>query len=256
MPISPEVDLPGSDVRKPNVSVFLSRTVYEQQYVRTLFDAIAHRYDFLNHFLSSGFDILWRKKVVKLMQPYRPGVILDLATGTADLAIEEARLPVERIFGVDISRTMLSIGAEKVRKRDLQQIITLEEGEAESLRFDDCSIDAVSVAFGVRNFRDLTLGLSEMLRVLRPGGVAFILEFSQPRLFPFKQLYYWYLQRILPLLGGFISRNREAYQYLHNTVREFPDGEKFLSILQGVGFKNCRNTPFTLGIVTIYEAHK
>lgn len=256
LPDSSEVDPRSSDVRTPDVPVPLSRTVYEQRHVRALFDGIAYRYDFLNHFLSSGFDFYWRKKVISLLKASRPKLILDVATGTADMAIEAARLPVEHIFGVDISGEMLKIGREKVRKKRLQNLVTLKEGAAENLPFEESGVDAVTVAFGVRNFEDLGRGLSEIFRVLRPEGVAFVLEFSQPRRAPVKQLYRIYLHRILPFLGGLISKNPEAYRYLPSTVKEFPDGQEFLSVLERAGFENCRCIPLTAGIVTIYEAHK
>lgn len=255
-PISPETDLLGSDVRNPKDSAPRSRRVYEQRYVRSLFDSIASRYDLLNHVLSYGFDYLWRRKVVKLLASYRPRTILDLATGTADLAIAEARLPLEHVVGVDLSKEMLRVAAEKVRKYHLQELISLEEGVAEHLRFDDNSFDAVTVAFGVRNFTDLARGLSEMHRVVRPGGVILVLEFSEPTVSPLRLLYHLYLHHVLPLVGGLISRNREAYRYLPRTVGEFPSGELFTSLLTETGFTQTRSYPLTFGIATIYEGHK
>jgi demethylmenaquinone methyltransferase/2-methoxy-6-polyprenyl-1,4-benzoquinol methylase len=167
------------------------RHVYEQTFVRSLFDSIAHRYDFLNHVLSSGIDILWRRRAIQLLQPFQPKHILDVATGTADLALEAVKLNPEHMIGIDISPKMLDIGRRKIRARKLEQRITLESGEAEHLRFESGSFDSVMAAFGVRNFTNLELGLKEFYRVLRIGGCAMILEFSQPKQFPIKQMFHF-----------------------------------------------------------------
>jgi demethylmenaquinone methyltransferase / 2-methoxy-6-polyprenyl-1,4-benzoquinol methylase len=233
-----------------------NRHVYEQTFVRSLFDSIAHRYDFLNHTLSSGVDILWRRRAITMLQPFRPKQILDVATGTADLAIEAARLNPDQIFGIDISPKMLEIGRRKVRSRKLEQLITLESGEAEHLRFESGSFDAVIAAFGVRNFANLELGLKEFYRVLRTGGSAMILEFSKPKRFPIKQLFHVYSQYCLPLLGGIVSNNRSAYEYLPSTVAEFPDGEEFCALLRSAGFTTAVCFPQTFGIASIYIAKK
>ncbi len=232
------------------------RRTYEHEYVRSLFDGIAPRYDFLNHFLSYGIDILWRKKAIQLLGAYKPRTILDIATGTGDLAIEAARLQPEHIFGVDISPAMLAIGRSKIAQRHLEPVISFHEGQAEHLQFPDHSMDAVMVAFGVRNFSNLEQGLAEMHRVLKSQGVGMILEFSQPRKTPLKQLYGFYFRRILPLLGGLVSKSREAYEYLPSTVAQFPDGEGFLKILENAGFRDARQYPLTFGIATIYLATK
>lgn len=231
------------------------RTVYEQQYVRQLFDRIAPRYDLLNHLLSSGIDILWRKRAIKLLRPYGPKRILDVATGTADLALEAMNLQPDSIRGIDIAPQMLKIGREKILRKNMSHRITLEEGSAESLPFRDGAFDAVTVAFGVRNFSNLQQGLSEMHRVLKPSGVAMILEFSNPRKAPLRQLYRFYFRYILPRIGGLISRSREAYSYLPSTVAEFPDGEDFCSILRSVGFTTVEIFSLSAGIATIYLAH-
>ena len=231
------------------------RTVYEEEYVRQLFDTIAPRYDLLNHILSSGIDILWRKKAIRLLRAYQPKRILDVATGTADLAMEAARLKPDSILGIDIAPQMLKIGREKIRRKNLGHRITLEVGSAETLPVPDKSFDAVTVAFGVRNFSNLKQGLSEMRRVLKSGGVAMILEFSLPRRAPIKQLYRFYFRQILPWIGGWISRSKEAYRYLPSTVAQFPDGEEFCTILRSVGFTGIKTFPLTLGIATIYLAH-
>lgn len=232
------------------------RTTYEHAYVRRLFDVIAPRYDFLNHLLSLSFDVQWRKKAIDLLAPYKPRKILDVATGTADLAIEAARLQPAEVRGVDLSREMLNIGSEKIVRRGLQHIITLEEGSAEELHHADGSFDAVTVAFGIRNFSSLDTGLAQMYRVLRPGGVAVILEFSRPREAPFKHVYGFYFKRILPVVGGLLSRSRTGYEYLPRTVDQFPDGEELVSHLEAVGFANPRSCSVTRGIATIYIADK
>jgi demethylmenaquinone methyltransferase / 2-methoxy-6-polyprenyl-1,4-benzoquinol methylase len=232
------------------------RHTYRQEHVRSLFDSIAYRYDFLNHALSSGIDVLWRRRAVRLLRELHPRRILDVATGTADLAIETAWLNPEQVIGVDISKKMLEIGRVKISKKNLENIIALEYGEAEHLRFESGSFDLVMTAFGVRNFENLELGLREFHRVLRSGGRTMILEFSMPRRFPVKQLYLFYSQHLLPLLGGLISRNRSAYEYLPSTISEFPDGKEFCKCLMNAGFTNALWHPQTFGIVTIYTAVK
>lgn len=232
------------------------RRMYEHSYVRSLFNRIAPHYDFLNHFLSAGLDILWRKKAVDLLREYEPKTVLDVATGTADLALEAAKLNAVRIYGVDISPAMLEFARNKIEQHGLSHTITLEEGTAEHLRFPDDTFDAVMVGFGIRNFSDLEQGLQEMFRVLRPGGAIMILEFSKPRHAPFKQVYSFYFRHILPRLGGAISKSREAYQYLPSTVESFPDGEHLVRILTGEGFVGTYYLPLTLGIATIYVAEK
>jgi len=233
-----------------------NRHVYEQKFVRSLFDSIAHRYDFLNHALSSGIDIIWRRRAIQLLQPFLPKQILDVATGTGDLAIEAVRLNPEQIIGVDISPKMLEICRQKIKSRKLENLIAIESGEAEQLRFESGSFDVVMSAFGVRNFTDLELGLKEFYRVIRTGGCAMILEFSKPKRFPIKQMFNFYLKYILPLLGGIISNNRSAYEYLPNTVSEFPDGKDFCDILRSAGFSATTCYPQTFGIASIYIAKK
>jgi demethylmenaquinone methyltransferase / 2-methoxy-6-polyprenyl-1,4-benzoquinol methylase len=232
------------------------RRVYRQAQVRSLFDSIAHRYDFLNHTLSSGIDILWRKRIIRFLQQLHPRRILDVATGTADLAIEATRLNPEQIIGIDISIKMLEIARTKILRKKLTKIITLEPGEAENLQFESASFDVVMTAFGVRNFENLELGLREFHRVLRSGGTAMILEFSKPRRSPMKQLYRIYSRYFIPMLGGIISRNRLAYEYLPSTIKEFPDGEEFCKILLNAGFTSANWYPQTFGIASIYMAIK
>lgn len=221
-----------------------------------MFNNIAGNYDFLNHFLSAGIDRRWRKRVIKILKAKQPARILDVATGTADLAIAETALPATEIVGVDIADQMLDIGREKLKKKGLTARVTLENGDSENLRFKDGSFDAVTVAFGVRNFEDLDKGLREMYRILDHNGTAVILEFSRPRHFPVKQLYSFYFRYILPLLGRIISRHNSAYTYLPESVGNFPDGRDFLDHLQQAGFTHCTHQPLTFGIATVYVGNK
>ncbi len=234
----------------------LTVTQGKKQQVRTMFNKIAHRYDFLNHFLSAGIDHSWRRKAVGLLGRAHPATILDVATGTADLAIEAVRIGPERIVGIDIADDMLEIGRKKIGKKGLASVITLESGDSEALRFDAHTFDAAMVAFGVRNFEDLEKGLSEMHRVLKPGGMILVLEFSKPGKFPIKQLYNFYFRYILPTLGRLISGDKGAYTYLPDSVGAFPAGQEFLDILAKVGFREGRHIPLTFGIASIYQGLK
>ena len=234
----------------------LRRRTYEQTYVRSLFDSIAYRYDALNHILSSGIDILWRRRAVNLLKPLRPRLILDVATGTADFAIAAARIHPEHITGIDISPKMLERGKNKISAKHLDNLITLEIGEAEHLRFPPESFDAVTAAFGVRNFSDLEMGLSEFHRILRRKGAAVILEFSTPAHVPAALIYRFYINRILPRIGGWLTRSRSAYEYLPSTMSEFPDSPAFSKLLLSAGFGTVRCFPQTFGIATIYLAIK
>lgn len=224
--------------------------------VRTMFDSIAPRYDFLNHFLSAGIDRRWRKKLVKLLATASPQKVLDVATGTADLAIAAASLTGAEITGIDISGEMLRIGTAKVKNLNLQNRITLSLADSQALPFRNDSYDAVMVAFGVRNFSDLALGLREMNRILRPSGKAFILEFSRPRAFPVKQLYSFYFTRLLPLIGRVVSKDRSAYSYLPDSVASFPDGDDFCAIMKDAGFSGIKAITLSFGIATIYLGEK
>ncbi len=228
----------------------------QKQYVRSLFDSIAYRYDLLNHVLSGGIDFYWRRRAVEHLEDLQPKRILDVATGTADFAIATLRLKPQEVIGVDIAEEMLKLGRVKLKKKGLDSIISLHTGEAEKLQFETNFFDAAIVAFGARNFEDLEKGLSEMHRVLRPGGKIVVLEFSRPRHSPFKQLYLFYFRSILPLIGRTISKNNEAYKYLPDTVMKFPDGNDFLSILNKVGFSNCQEERLTFGIASIYTGVK
>ncbi|MGM0581513.1 MAG: bifunctional demethylmenaquinone methyltransferase/2-methoxy-6-polyprenyl-1,4-benzoquinol methylase UbiE [Bacteroidota bacterium] len=228
----------------------------KKQQVADMFDNISHKYDFLNHFLSLGIDIRWRKKGIKLLKEIQPKQILDIATGTGDFAIEALKLNPDHVTGVDISEGMLNVGREKLKKRKLDGKITLTSGDSENLPFEDNKFDAIIVAFGVRNFENLEKGLSEMFRVLRPGGKVVVLEFSKPKSFPFKQLYNFYFKNILPTLGKTISKDNAAYTYLPESVKSFPDGKDFTSILDKLGFKDTVCKPLTLGISSIYTGIK
>lgn len=221
-----------------------------------MFDHISHKYDFLNHLLSMNIDKIWRKKAIKLLKPFQPKTILDIATGTGDFAIAAKRLNPQKVIGIDLSEGMLSIGRKKLKRKGLDQLIDLQKGDSENLPFNDNSFDAVIVAFGVRNFENLEKGLLEINRVLKPRGAFIVLEFSQPRKAPFKQLYFFYFDRILPLLGRAVSKDSRAYTYLPESVREFPDGDAFVSVLEKTGFEKCHWFPQTFGIASIYEGHK
>lgn len=225
--------------------------------VEQMFDKIAPKYDLLNRVLSLGIDIQWRKKAIDMLAKDRPQRILDVATGTADVAILMAkRLKPQQIIGIDIANQMLDLGRIKINKRALASTIQLETGDSEQLRFADESFDAVTVAFGVRNFENLEKGLAEMLRVVRTGGRVVILEFSKPQLFPFKQLYNAYFKYVLPLIGRLTSRDMRAYDYLFESVQAFPDGDQFLSVLTKTGFQQTQCKRLTLGICSIYSAVK
>lgn len=225
--------------------------------VSRMFNRIAPYYDFLNHLLSLGIDIQWRKKAIRRLPRAEGQRILDVATGTADLALEIRRqLPTATVTGVDISNEMLEIGRGKIRAKAWQECIELLEGDSENLPFEDNTFDGITVAFGVRNFENLEKGLSEMQRVLKPGGKLVVLEFSRPRVFPFKQIFTAYFKYLLPNIGRFTSKDPRAYRYLYESVQAFPDGDRFLDILQRTGFERGACTPLTLGICSIYESSK
>lgn len=225
----------------------------EKSNVAAMFNSIAKQYDFLNHFLSLGIDKLWRKKLVKLLKKQSPATVLDVATGTGDLAIaiHKGAKP-NKIVGIDISEQMLQYGREKIIKKDLQQVIDLQLGDSENLTFNDSTFNAVTVAFGVRNFENLEKGLSEMYRVLKSGGMVYILEFSMPRYFPFKQLYRLYFFKILPWVGRLFSGDAQAYRYLPESVEQFPRNEVMLNKLNDAGFCGTNYVVLTCGIAAIY----
>ena len=218
-----------------------------------MFDQIAFRYDFLNRFLSGGIDIYWRKRAIKELASLQPRQILDVATGTGDVAIMTYKfLKPETIIGIDISQKMLDLGKQKVAKLLLDKEIRLERGDSEAITFPAGSFDAVTVAFGVRNFENLRAGLAEMLRVLKPGGKLVVLEFSKPRQSVFKGLYNLYMRVVTPGIGRLVSKNREAYQYLNDSVQKFPEGNDFLTIMNDVGYTATYLKTLTGGICTIY----
>lgn len=225
--------------------------------VERMFDNIAPKYDLLNRILSLGIDVSWRKRAISYLKKEQPKTILDVATGTADVAILTAKtLHPERIVGIDIANQMLEIGRDKIAASQLADVISLETGDSENLRFADGSFDAVTVAFGVRNFENLEKGLAEMCRVLRPGGRVVILEFSRPHVFPFKQLYNAYFRYVLPLIGRLTSRDTRAYAYLFESVQSFPEGNQMCEILIKTGYQNPQFERLTLGICSIYSAVK
>ena len=221
-----------------------------------MFDRIAPKYDLLNHILSAGIDRHWRKKLINRLAKSHPQSILDIATGTGDIAIAAADLHPKKITAIDISEKMLAVAAGKVKEKKLESIIELKRANSESLSYDDNSFDAITVAFGVRNFEHLQEGFKEMHRVLKPNGICLILEFSQPVHFPVKQLYRFYSAYILPRIGGVISKEKSAYQYLPESVKAFPQGNSFLELFSSAGFKNTTWQPLTFGIASLYEGHK
>ncbi|MCW1953555.1 MAG: bifunctional demethylmenaquinone methyltransferase/2-methoxy-6-polyprenyl-1,4-benzoquinol methylase UbiE [Flavobacteriia bacterium] len=224
--------------------------------VRQMFNGIAKNYDALNRVISFGIDISWRKKVVAMVAATKPHNVLDIATGTGDLAIHLAETDAKEIIGLDLSPGMLAVGQEKVTQKNLDHKIKMIIGDSEALSFENNSIEAVTVAFGVRNFENLELGLSEILRVLKPGGSLVILETSVPTKFPFKQGYTFYSNYILPLIGRLFSKDKSAYSYLSDSAAAFPFGVAFNNILKKTGFSTVDHYPQTFGVATIYEAKK
>lgn len=229
----------------------------KKKQVEKMFDNIAFRYDFLNHFLSAGIDVGWRKKAIRQLRSLAPKTILDVATGTGDMAILACKLlNAEKITGIDISDGMLEIGKKKIENLGLQNRIELLKGDSETIKFTNNSFDAVTVAFGVRNFQDLELGLNEIKRVLKPGGKLIVLEFTKPKLPVIKNFYNLYLNIIAPRIGGMISKNKDAYQYLNESVQKFPEGKDFVQILNKLGYKNASCKTLSLGISSIYCGEK
>lgn len=228
----------------------------KKQQVARMFDSISRRYDLLNHLLSAGVDVYWRKRAIRELKAANPKLILDVATGTADFALAASKLNPERIVGVDISEGMLSLGREKIKQAGEASRIELLRADSENLPFEENKFDAVIVAFGVRNFENLEAGLADMRRVLKPGGKVVILEFSKPDSFPFKQFYGLYFRYIVPLVGRLISRDRSAYNYLPESVHAFPRGNTFTGILTRLGYKNAACKPLTFGIASLYTGIK
>ncbi len=229
----------------------------KKQQVAEMFDSIAFRYDFLNRFLSVGIDVGWRKKAISQLKNIQPKKILDVATGTADVALMTYKmLHPEKIIGIDISEGMLELGRQKIERLNLSNNIELVKGDSENINFEDNNFDAITVAFGVRNFENLEKGLKEMFRVLRPGGKLVVLEFSKPKQTAFKIFYNLYMNQIAPAFGKLFSKNKNAYQYLNDSVQAFAEGETFLTIMNEAGFTQTYLKTLSLGICTIYCGSK
>jgi demethylmenaquinone methyltransferase/2-methoxy-6-polyprenyl-1,4-benzoquinol methylase len=231
----------------------------KKEQVAKMFDQIAHRYDFLNRFLSGGIDVGWRKKAIEQLREIAPTTILDVATGTADVALltySQLQPKPLKIIGIDISEGMLELGRRKIATKKLEHVIELQTGDSEAINFDSGSFDAVTVAFGVRNFANLEKGLREMHRVIKPGGKVVILEFSKPVLPGVKTLYNLYTRIIAPQAGKYIAKNQAAYKYLNDSIQAFPEGKTFVEIMERSGFRNCYKKPLSLGVCTIYCGFK
>jgi demethylmenaquinone methyltransferase/2-methoxy-6-polyprenyl-1,4-benzoquinol methylase len=236
---------------------YKDKTSGKKEQVSEMFDNISNNYDFLNRILSGGIDIYWRRKAISILKKEAPKLILDIATGTGDLAIEaNKQLKPDKIIGVDISQGMLNNGIEKMKKLGLSKKIEMRIGDSEKLLFDNNTFDAVIVSFGVRNFEDLNKGLSDMCRVTKEDGTCVVIELSTPKKFPMKQLYGFYSSKILPTIGKLISKDTAAYSYLPESVKAFPDGEDFLSIFRAAGFKHAYCKALTFGICSIYVGKK
>jgi demethylmenaquinone methyltransferase / 2-methoxy-6-polyprenyl-1,4-benzoquinol methylase len=229
----------------------------KREQIAEMFDNVSPKYDFLNHLLSGGIDFWWRKKAISMLRTEKPKLILDIATGTGDLAIEAMKqLKPEKIIGVDISEGMLSFGREKMKKLGLEKTIELQMGDSEKLLFENNTFDAVIVSFGVRNFENLEKGLTDMCRVTKSGGTCVVLEFSQPKTPVIKQLYWLYNATILPLIGKLVSNDSSAYTYLPESVKAFPEGNNFLKVFEKAGFSQTKCIPLTFGICSIYFGKK
>ncbi|MCM0664991.1 MULTISPECIES: bifunctional demethylmenaquinone methyltransferase/2-methoxy-6-polyprenyl-1,4-benzoquinol methylase UbiE [Flavobacterium] len=238
------------------VTPYKDSTLGKKEQVTQMFDTISGNYDNLNRVISFGIDVKWRKKVLKIVSDKKPKVILDIATGTGDLAILMAKTNAEKIIGLDISAGMLEVGKKKVEEKNLSNIIELVLGDSENMPFEDNYFDAITVGFGVRNFENLEKGFAEILRVLKPNGVFVILETSVPDKFPYKQGYNFYSKNILPLIGKLFSKDNDAYGYLSESAAAFPYGEALNNILRKTGFIDVVAMPQTFGVATIYSASK
>lgn len=216
-----------------------------------MFDDISSKYDFLNHFLSLGIDKLWRRRAINILKKHKPKFILDIATGTGDFAIAALKLNPDKVLGIDISPKMIEVGKIKVKKKGITSI-SFDLGDSENILLEDNTVDAITVGFGVRNFEHLSKGLSEMYRVLKPEGIALILEFSLPKTIVIKQFYLFYFNYILPFIGKLFSKHSFAYTYLPESVLSFPSNEKFLDIMESVGFTETKQVKLSFGIASIY----
>jgi demethylmenaquinone methyltransferase / 2-methoxy-6-polyprenyl-1,4-benzoquinol methylase len=239
-----------------NIKPFSNEGAKKSQ-VSDMFDSIAPRYDFMNRFLSAGIDTIWRRKAIRLFKKEKPGLLLDVATGTGDMAITACRmLPTVKIVGIDISEGMLQIGRKKIQTKALTSRIELYSGDGETINFDSDTFDGVMVAFGVRNFENLEKGLQEILRVMKPGAQLVVLEFSKPQVPVIKQLYNLYMGVVAPQMAKLFNQNKQAYQYLNESAKAFPDRRQFIDILNKTGFSNPYYKTLTLGICCIYSARK
>ena len=238
------------------VTPYKDSNLGKKEQVTKMFDTISKNYDGLNRVISFGIDIKWRKKVVEILKKKQPNSILDIATGTGDLAIALVKTGAKKIIGLDISPGMLAVGKDKVKDKNLDNTIEMVVGDSENLVFDDNSFDAVTVSFGVRNFETLETGMAEILRVLKPNGSLVILETSVPTKTPYKQGYKFYTKNILPLIGKMFSKDNSAYGYLSESASVFPHGENFNNILREIGFIDVTNKPQTFGVASIYIAKK
>jgi len=238
------------------VTPYKDSSLGKKEQVTQMFDTISGNYDNLNRVISFGIDVKWRKKVLKIVSDKKPKIVLDIATGTGDLAILMTQTKAEKIIGLDISAGMLEVGKKKVAEKNLSNIIELVLGDSENMPFEDNYFDAITVSFGVRNFENLEKGFQEILRVLKPGGVFVILETSVPDKFPYKQGYHFYSKNILPLIGKLFSKDNDAYGYLSESAAAFPYGEALNNILRKTGFIDVVAMPQTFGVATIYSASK
>lgn len=239
-----------------NVTPYKESALGKKKQVEQMFDTISGNYDSMNRMITLGTDQGWRRKVLKMVSDTQPESILDIATGTGDLAILFSKTNASKIVGLDLSAGMLEAGRIKVKELQLENRIEMIQGDSEALPFPDNSFDVISVGFGIRNFEDLEKGLSEIVRVLKPNGFFIILETSVPTQFPLKQGYNFYTKRIVPLMGKLFSKDQKAYAYLSESAKNFPYGENLNNILRKVGFKNVKHEPQTMGIATIYSATK
>lgn len=228
----------------------------KKEEVAEMFDNISKRYDFLNHFLSLGIDKIWRRKAIRILSKSQPKVILDIATGTGDFAIAALKLKPTKVVGLDLSAGMLDVGRVKMKKKKIDHIIEMIQGDSENLPFESNYFDAFTVGFGVRNFENLEKGLGEMLRVLRPNAIGVILEFSKPKKFPVKQYFKFHSKYIIPKVGSAISKDKSAYAYLPESVAAFPEGQEFIDIMKKVGYRNVESKLVSGGIATIYYGVK